>query len=177
MFTALNASPEPTLWPMAWALPPGVHAVCSTRLGGVSQPPFDGFNLGDHVQDEPDAVAANRAIFQNQLGGAKPIFLSQVHGTRVLHLDATSTDGTQADACFTRTPQLACTIMVADCLPLLFTDDRGLVVAAAHAGWRGLAGAGPRRDRGNRPSALRGGPRAPFTSAGLAGPLYWPRGI
>lgn len=124
---------------MAWALPPGVHAVCSTRLGGVSQPPFDGFNLGDHVQDEPDAVAANRAIFQNQLGGAKPIFLSQVHGTRVLHLDATSTDGTQADACLTRTPQLACTIMVADCLPLLFTDDRGQVVAAAHAGWRGLA--------------------------------------
>lgn len=139
MSTALNAPPEPTLWPMAWALPPGVHAVCSTRLGGVSQPPFDGFNLGDHVQDEPDAVAANRAIFQNQLGGAKPIFLTQVHGTRVLHLDATSTDGTQADACLTRTPQLACTIMVADCLPLLFTDDRGQVVAAAHAGWRGLA--------------------------------------
>ena len=124
---------------MAWALPSGVHAVCSTRLGGVSQPPFDGLNLGDHVQDEPDAVAANRAIFQTQLCGAKPIFLSQVHGTRVLSLDTTSTDGTEADACLTRTPQLACTIMVADCLPLLFTDDRGQVVAAAHAGWRGLA--------------------------------------
>jgi YfiH family protein len=124
---------------MAWALPQGVHALCSTRLGGVSRPPFDGLNLGDHVQDEPDAVAANRAIFQTQLCGAKPIFLSQVHGTRVLHLDATSTDGTEADACLTRTPKLACTIMVADCLPLLFTDDRGQVVAAAHAGWRGLA--------------------------------------
>jgi YfiH family protein len=96
-------------------------------------------NLGDHVQDEPDAVAANRAIFQTQLCGAKPIFLSQVHGTRVLSLDTTSTDGTEADACLTRTPKLACTIMVADCLPLLFTDDRGQVVAAAHAGWRGLA--------------------------------------
>ena len=124
---------------MAWALPSGVHAVCSTRLGGVSQPPFDDLNLGDHVQDEPDAVAANRAIFQTQLCGAKPIFLSQVHGTRVLSLDTTSTDGTEADACLTRTPQLACTIMVADCLPLLFTDDCGQVVAAAHAGWRGLA--------------------------------------
>ena len=139
MIDATHAPQPPALWPMAWALPQGVHAVCSTRLGGVSQPPFDGFNLGDHVQDEPGAVAANRVIFQTQLGGAKPIFLTQVHGTRVLRLDATSTDGTEADACLTRTPQLACTIMVADCLPLLFTDDRGQVVAAAHAGWRGLA--------------------------------------
>ena len=124
---------------MAWALPPGVHAVCSTRLGGVSQPPFDGFNLGGHVQDEPDTVTANRAIFQTQLVGAKPIFLTQVHGTRVATLDAASADGIEADACITRTSLLACTIMVADCLPLLFTDDRGQVVAAAHAGWRGLA--------------------------------------
>ncbi len=124
---------------MAWALPQGVHAVCSTRHGGVSPPPFDGFNLGDHVQDDPVVVATNRAIFQTQLGGAKPIFLTQVHGTRVLSLDSTSTDGAEADACLTRTPKLACTIMVADCLPLLFTDDRGQVVAAAHAGWRGLA--------------------------------------
>ena len=139
MSLAVTAPQEHTLWPMAWTLPPGVHAVCSTRFGGVSLAPFHGLNLGEHVQDDPQAVAANRAIFQAQLGGAKPIFLTQVHGTRVLTLDATSSDGLEADACITQTPDLACTIMVADCLPLLFTDDSGQVVAAAHAGWRGLA--------------------------------------
>ena len=127
------------LWPMAWTLPEGVHAACSTRLGGVSETPFDSLNLGHHVQDMPNAVATNRAIFQAQLGGAKPVFLTQVHGTRVVTVDATSPDGLEADACLTLTRHLACTIMVADCLPLLFTDDRGQVVAAAHAGWRGLA--------------------------------------
>ena len=124
---------------MAWTLPSGVHAVCSTRLGGVSHPPFDSLNLGDHVQDQPDAVVANREIFQTQLGGAQPIFLKQVHGTHVVRLEATSVDGLEADACITRAPNLACTIMVADCLPLLLTDESGQVVAAAHAGWRGLA--------------------------------------
>jgi YfiH family protein len=139
MSLAINASHETMLWPMAWKLPAGVHALCSTRLGGVSQPPFDALNLGDHVQDDLQAVTANRAIFQAQLGGASPIFLKQVHGTRVVTLDATSMDGIEADACITQNPHLACTIMVADCLPLLLTDDRGQVVAAAHAGWRGLA--------------------------------------
>lgn len=124
---------------MTWPLPSGVHAICSTRAGGVSQAPFDSLNLGAHVHDKPQAVAANRAIFQAQLGGAHPIFLTQVHGTRVVTLDATSPDGLEADACLTQTPNMACTVMVADCLPLLFTDDNGQVVAAAHAGWRGLA--------------------------------------
>lgn len=135
----VHLSPEHKLWPMTWSLPAGVHAVCSTRLGGVSQAPFARLNLGDHVRDDPQAVAANRAIFQAQLGGAKPIFLTQVHGSRVLTLEATSPDGLEADACITQTPHVACTIMVADCLPLLFTEPRGQVVAAAHAGWRGLA--------------------------------------
>jgi YfiH family protein len=113
--------------------------VCTTRVGGVSQPPFDGFNLGDHVRDDPHAVAANRALLQAQLGGARPVFLSQVHGVDVASLHEATSDGTVADACITETPNVACTIMVADCLPLLFTDDAGRVVAAAHAGWRGLA--------------------------------------
>ena len=124
---------------MDWALPKGVQAVCTTRVGGVSQAPFDGFNLGDHVQDDVHAVAQNRALLQAQLGGARPVFLSQVHGIDVAQLCASTPDGTKADACFTQEPHLACTIMVADCLPLLFTDDAGQVVAAAHAGWRGLA--------------------------------------
>ena len=124
---------------MNWALPVGVHALCTTRVGGVSQAPFDGFNLGDHVQDDPHAVSHNRALLQTQLGGARPVFLSQVHGVQVAQLNAATPDGTTADACLTQESQLACTIMVADCLPLLFTDDAGQVVAAAHAGWRGLA--------------------------------------
>ena len=124
---------------MDWALPAGVQAVCTTRVGGVSQAPFDGFNLGDHVQDDVHAVAQNRALLQAQLGGAQTVFLSQVHGVDVAQLSASTPDGTKADACITSELQVACTIMVADCLPLLFTDDAGQVVAAAHAGWRGLA--------------------------------------
>jgi YfiH family protein len=124
---------------MDWALPAGVQAICTTRVGGVSQAPFDGFNLGDHVQDDVNAVVQNRALLQAQLGGARPVFLSQVHGVDVVQLNAATLDGTKADACITSEPQVACTIMVADCLPLLFTDDAGQVVAAAHAGWRGLA--------------------------------------
>lgn len=124
---------------MDWALPAGVHAVCTTRVGGVSNAPFDGFNLGDHVHDDTQAVAFNRALLQTQLGGARPVFLTQVHGVDVAQLNATTPDGTQADACVTQDAHVACTIMVADCLPLLFTDEAGRVVAAAHAGWRGLA--------------------------------------
>ncbi len=124
---------------MHWALPAGVHAVCTTRVGGVSQAPFDGFNLGDHVRDDPYAVAVNRTLLQAQLGGARPVFLTQVHGLDVAHLNTDTPDGSTADACMTQATQVACTIMVADCLPLLFTDDAGQVVAAAHAGWRGLA--------------------------------------
>ncbi len=130
---------SPNFWPSDWALPAGVHAVCTTRVGGVSQPPFDGFNLGDHVRDDPQSVAANRALLQAQLGGARPVFLSQVHGVDVASFNEATPDGKVADACITQVPQVACTIMVADCLPLLFTDDAGCVVAAAHAGWRGLA--------------------------------------
>jgi YfiH family protein len=124
---------------MDWPLPVGVHAVCTTRVGGVSKAPFEGFNLGDHVQDDPRAVAQNRALLQTQLSGARPVFLTQVHGVDVAQVNAATPDGTTADACITQEPQVACTIMVADCLPLMFTDDAGRVVAAAHAGWRGLA--------------------------------------
>ena len=124
---------------MQWALPAGVRALCTTRVGGVSQAPFDGFNLGDHVRDDPHAVATNRALLQAQLNGARPVFLSQVHGVDVVDLNIETSDGTIADACITQASQVACTIMVADCLPLLLTDDAGRVVAAAHAGWRGLA--------------------------------------
>jgi YfiH family protein len=124
-----------------WPAPARVHAVCTTRTGGVSAAPYDSLNLGDHVGDDPAHVAANRAILQEAIG-AKPVFLNQVHGTQVVALDAATPNGTVADACLTDQPGLACTVMVADCLPVLFASADGRQVAAAHAGWRGLAGQG-----------------------------------
>ena len=124
-----------------WPAPAGVGAVFTSRHGGVSSAPFDSLNLGDHVGDAPDKVAANRAVLQSAIG-SRPVFLKQVHGNQVLALDSTTADGDVADACVTSHRQLACTIMVADCLPVLLTTEDGSVVAAAHAGWRGLAGAG-----------------------------------
>jgi hypothetical protein len=124
-----------------WPAPPRVKALCSTRAGGVSLGAYDSLNLGDHVGDHPAAVRGNRARFASALG-ARPVYLRQVHGTGVLELDAATPDGAQADACMTGRPGLACTIMVADCLPVLLASTEGTAVAAAHAGWRGLAGSG-----------------------------------
>jgi polyphenol oxidase len=129
-----------------WPAPAHVRALCTTRAGGVSQPPYDSLNLGDHVGDSPQAVAANRAAFAKRLNAGqdaglsvRPVFLNQVHGTQVVNLNATTPDATVADACTSTQRGLACTIMVADCLPVLLTDEAGSRVAAAHAGWRGLA--------------------------------------
>jgi YfiH family protein len=122
-----------------WPAPAGVRAVFSTRAGGVSAPPFDSLNLGEHVGDDPTAVATNRARFCAATGAA-PVFMQQPHGTRCADLDLWAAPETpSADACVTTTPGRACTVMVADCLPLLLCDMQGRAVAAAHAGWRGLA--------------------------------------
>ena len=126
-----------------WPAPARVRAICSTRAGGVSPPPYDSLNLGDHVGDAPEAVAANRKLFGAALQ-ARPVFLSQVHGWAAVPLAIDTPDGTQADGCITAESNIACTIMVADCLPVLFTTANGSAVAAAHAGWRGLAGDGKR---------------------------------
>ena len=98
-------------------------------------------NLGDHVGDSPEKVAANRFAFTSAIG-SQSVFLKQVHASEVLALDFATVDGNVADACITSQRQLACTIMVADCLPVLMTTEDGSTVAAAHAGWRGLAGSG-----------------------------------
>jgi YfiH family protein len=105
----------------------------------VSAGPYASLNLGDHVGDAAEAVSANRRIFAAALR-ARPVFMQQVHGSRVAHLSSATADGVQADACVTTEPGIACTIMVADCLPVLFATADGKAVAAAHAGWRGLAG-------------------------------------
>src|SRR6185369_15364664 len=125
-----------------WPAPANVRAVCTTRAGGRSRAPYDSLNLGDHVGDSAQAVAANRALFAGALQ-VRPVFLNQVHGLHTAQLDADTPDGVEADGCLTTMTGVACTIMVADCLPVLFTTARGRAVAAAHAGWRGLAaGAG-----------------------------------
>lgn len=122
-----------------WPVPAGVRAVFTTRQGGVSVPPFDSFNLGDHVRDDPGAVAINRQRL-TEVTGVRPVFLSQVHGVEVAAIDGSTPDGSKADACLAVHTGVACTVMVADCLPVLWCLPDGSAVAASHAGWRGLAG-------------------------------------
>ena len=119
-----------------WPAPAGVRACVTTRAGGVSVAPFDSFNLGDHVGDDPVAVAHNRHRLTH-IFDVQPAWLSQVHG--VVVAPATPGQIAEADASWTATPGIACTVMTADCLPALFCDRAGTRVAAAHAGWRGLA--------------------------------------
>jgi len=119
-----------------WPAPVNVRALMTTRAGGVSAAPWASLNLGDHVGDDPAHVAANRARLRDVLP-AEPAWLKQVHSARVVEAGG---GDIEADASFTRTPGQVCAVLTADCLPVLFCDRAGSVVAAAHAGWRGLAG-------------------------------------
>ncbi len=120
-----------------WPAPEHVRSLMSTRIGGVSQPPYDSFNLGAHCADDARAVAANRRRLDAALPHA-PRWLRQVHGTTVVLADALH-DEVHADASVSRTPGTVCAVLVADCLPVLLCSRQGDEVAAAHAGWRGLA--------------------------------------
>lgn len=130
-----------------WPAAQRIGALMSTRAGGVSQRPWNSLNLGDAVGDDPLAVAENRRRFVAAIG-ARPVWLRQVHGDRVVRataglaqaIGATDADPPQADAAWTDEPGVACVVQVADCLPLLLAAPEGRAVAAAHAGWRGLAG-------------------------------------
>ncbi len=120
-----------------WPAPANVRALVTTRHGGVSTGPYASFNLGDHVGDDPAAVAANRHLLRTRLP-AEPVWLQQVHGTRCIAA-ATAAPNSEADAACARSPGVVCAVLTADCLPILLCDTDGTVVAAAHAGWRGLA--------------------------------------
>jgi polyphenol oxidase len=135
-------SESASLLDMEWELPRGVRAAFTTRLGGVSAAPWDSFNVATHVGDDPANVAANRARLRQLVGqGVETTWLNQVHGTDVLNIDAAPSLSmpATADASVTTRVGVACVVMVADCLPVLFTTRDGSRVAAAHAGWRGLA--------------------------------------
>lgn len=139
-----------------WPRPPNVRAVTTTR-DGPSRPEF-GFNVGTRCGDDPAAVAKNRAFVREVLRlPAEPAWLQQVHGTRVVTLDAPTQHGDvpppqdgkadvagnrqepRADAAVTRSPGVVLAIQTADCLPVLLAADDGTEIAAAHAGWRGLS--------------------------------------
>ena len=119
-----------------WPAPAGVKACVTTRAGGVSLAPFDSLNLGDHVEDSPEAVLENRRRLTAAFA-IQPAWLRQVHGVVVVEADPGRI--AEADGSWTGTPGIACTAMTADCLPALFCNKSGTRVAAAHAGWRGLA--------------------------------------
>lgn len=121
-----------------WPAPKNVGAAMSTRAGGVSTGAFASLNLGPGA-DDPSAVAENRRRLRAALAlPAEPGWLKQVHGTRVVHLPVGAAPP-EADASYATEPGVVCAVQAADCLPVLFCDDAGTVVAAAHAGWRGLA--------------------------------------
>ena len=120
-----------------WPAPSKVQAAVSLRGGGVSNGPYASLNLGDHVGDEPAAVAENRRRLRGALQlPADPHWLRQVHGKRVVR--AAAEERPEADAVWTSEAETVCAILTADCLPVLFCDDSGQHLAAAHAGWRGL---------------------------------------
>ncbi|HZF26273.1 MAG TPA: peptidoglycan editing factor PgeF [Steroidobacteraceae bacterium] len=123
-----------------WPVSPRVHAVSTLRRGGVSVAPYDTFNLGADVGDEVDAVAENRRRLGEQLGlDGEPCWLKQVHGANVVRAGEVTGERPQADAAIAAASDQICAILTADCMPVLLARTDGTRVAAAHAGWRGLA--------------------------------------
>lgn len=122
-----------------WSVPPTIRALTTTRQGGVSQASFASLNLGDHVSDDPLAVAENRRLLQQRLNLPRaPRYLNQTHSTKVVTLPCPAGQSLEADAVYTDQPNQVCLVMTADCLPVLFCREDGTEIAAAHAGWRGL---------------------------------------
>lgn len=121
-----------------WPAPSTIKAFVTTRRGGVSEPPYDSFNLGAHVGDDSEHVAENRRLLKERVRYPGDIqWLNQIHSTIVLELPTSRQERT-ADACHTNQANTVCAVLTADCLPVLFCDPNTLQVAAAHAGWRGL---------------------------------------
>jgi YfiH family protein len=121
-----------------WPAPAGVRAFSTTRIGGVSPSPWASLNLGENCGDGPDNVRRNRERVVRSLP-AEPLWLRQVHGTRVARHSGPEREPPEADAAVAFDSGRVCAVLTADCLPVLLTDRAGSRVAAVHAGWRGLA--------------------------------------
>jgi hypothetical protein len=123
-----------------WPAPAHVRAYSTSRQGGFSEQAFNSLNLGDHVGDEVNNVAKNRAALKSKLNlPNEPHWLKQVHGNKVIQIHHGSSGIDEADGCFTKQASNICVVLTADCLPILISDKAGTTVAAIHAGWRGLA--------------------------------------
>lgn len=123
-----------------WPAPKNVKAFASTRVGGFSNAPYQGLNLGAHVGDDLSIVEKNRDwLAQQAKMPSAPIWLNQTHSTVVAQVSYPTTQVLDADGVFTSLSQVVCSAMSADCLPVLLTNTQGTQVAAVHAGWRGLA--------------------------------------
>lgn len=134
------AAKQPVLLLPDWPAPAAVRAACTTRLGGVSQGVYASLNMGRSGGDESAAVSENRRRVHQALGlPAEPCWIRQVHGVRAVQMPQAAPEP-EADASFTFERGVVCAVQAADCLPVLFCDENGTRVAAAHAGWRGLAG-------------------------------------
>lgn len=154
-----------------WPAPAGVRALTTLRGGGFSGQSYRSLNLGGHVGDEPAAVAANRTrLIELADLPAEPVWLRQVHGTRVVELDVESVEGQKADAVVTSADDVVCAVLTADCLPVLLTDRAGQRVAVAHAGWRGLA-------RGILTGVVEAMGKAPDDLMAWLGPCIGPAGF
>ena len=121
-----------------WPAPASVHALITTRAGGVSVGAYASLNPADHVSDNAEAVRCNRAILRAMLP-QDPHWLKQIHSTQVFHVRGNPAGVPEADASVSALAHQVCAVLTADCLPVLFCADDGSEVGAAHAGWRGLA--------------------------------------
>ena len=168
--TGRDTAPWPHGWLRAdWPAPARVRTLVTTRAGGGSRAPHDAMNLGSRCGDDPAAVADNRALLRALLP-ADPVWMKQVHGTRVVEADAGKGDEPEADAAVARAPGTVCAVLTADCLPVFLCDESGSVVALAHAGWRGLAGGvleNTVRAMGEAPERLMA-----WIGPGIAAPAY-----
>lgn len=120
--------------------PENVVALVTNRRGGFSRSPFDSMNLATHVGDDPHAVAKNRDLLLKDASlPSEPLWLEQIHSDRIIYNDGEINTPPLADASWTDKPGLVCTVLTADCIPVLIANRLGTKVAAVHAGWRGLA--------------------------------------
>ena len=135
----MSSKPIPQDWIVPdWPVPPTVRALCTTRSGGYSGGPWSSMNLGAHCGDDPVSVQQNRELLAALLP-ADPLWLRQVHGATAVQHESSVAEEPEADGVVAFGVNQVCAVLTADCLPVLFSNRNGTKVAAAHAGWRGLA--------------------------------------